>query len=53
MTALIQTLSRLSADTGAGNESLKEIAILCGGGLVVSILFAMYGPTLDLSTGFF
>jgi hypothetical protein len=32
-------------------ETLKTIAMFCGVGLLVSLLFATYG--LDLSTGFF
>jgi|ERR1700684_3401988 hypothetical protein len=51
MTALVQALSRLSAGTDVGTETLKLLAILSGAGLFVSILFATYG--LDLSPGFF
>jgi len=51
MTALVQALSRLSAGTGIETEIVKTLALLCGAGLLVSILFATYG--LDLSPGFF
>jgi hypothetical protein len=53
MAALVQALSRLSAGTDEKTESLKELAILSGAGLLVSILFAIYGPALDLSAAFF
>jgi len=50
MTALVQKLSQFShAETDI--DVLKMIAILCGAGLFVSLLFATYG--LDLSLGFF
>jgi|SRR5580704_17847145 hypothetical protein len=50
MAALVQALSRFgSADVEA--ETLKLLAIFCGVGLLVSVLFATYG--LDLSPGFF
>jgi hypothetical protein len=51
MTALVQTLSRLSATTNIETETLKLLALFCGAGLLVSILFATAG--LDLSPGFF
>ena len=50
MTALVQALSHISA-TEVRAEPLKIIAIFCGVGLFVSLLFASYG--LDLSPGFF
>ena len=51
MTALVQAISRLSANTNIETETLKMLAIFSGAGLFVSILFATYG--LDLSPGFF
>jgi hypothetical protein len=51
MAALVQALSRLSASTNVETETLKLLAIFCGAGLFVWILFATYG--LDLSPGFF
>jgi hypothetical protein len=50
MTALVQALSRFGS-TDVETETLKLLAIFCGAGLFVSILFATYG--LDLSPGFF
>jgi hypothetical protein len=51
MTALVQALSRLSTGTDIETGTLKALALLCGAGLFVSVLFASYG--LDLSPGFF
>jgi hypothetical protein len=51
MPALVQAVSRLSASTNVETETLKMLAIFCGAGLFISILFATYG--LDLSPGFF
>jgi hypothetical protein len=48
--AIAKVLSRASG-TDIDVETLKTIAILCGAGLFVSLLFASYG--LDLSPGFF
>jgi hypothetical protein len=50
MAALAKILSRASG-TEAEVETLKNIAMFCGVGLLVSLLFATYG--LDLSAGFF
>jgi hypothetical protein len=50
MTALVQAFSRLSS-VDVETETLKAVAMLCGVGLFVSLLFATYG--LDLSPGFF
>ena len=50
MAALVQALSQLGG-TDVETETLKLIAIFCGAGLFVSILFATYG--VDLSPGFF
>jgi hypothetical protein len=48
--AIARVLSRISG-TELEVEILKTIAIFCGVGLLVSLLFATYG--LDLSAGFF
>jgi hypothetical protein len=50
MTELVQALSRFGG-TNVEIETLKLLAIFCGAGLLVSIVFATYG--LDLSPGFF
>ena len=42
-------LPSFGADVGV--ETLKTIGMLCGAGLFVLLLFAIYG--LDLSPGFF
>lgn len=50
MAAIAKALSRaLGSDIGV--ETLKTLAMFCGVGLFVSLLFATYG--LDLSAGFF
>jgi hypothetical protein len=48
--AIARVLSRVSG-IGVEEETLKTIAMFCGVGLFVSLLFAAYG--LDLSAGFF
>jgi hypothetical protein len=48
--AIARALSRISG-TEVEVETLKTIAILCGVGLLVSLVVASYG--LDLSPGFF
>jgi hypothetical protein len=50
MAAIAKVLSRASG-TAVEVETLKTIAMFCGVGLLVSLLFATYG--LDLSAGFF
>ena len=50
MTAIARVLSRVSGHEVA-TDALKTIALFCGVGLMVSLLFATYG--LDLSAGFF
>jgi hypothetical protein len=50
MVALARVLSRASGRQ-VDVETLKTIAMFCGVGLTVSLLFASYG--LDLSPGFF
>jgi hypothetical protein len=53
MAALVQALSRVSAGTNEETETLKLVALFCCAGLLVSILFAIYGPAADLTSGFF
>ena len=50
MAAIARALDR-TLGIQADIESLKTIAIFCGGGLTVSLLLASYG--IDLSGGFF
>jgi hypothetical protein len=50
MAAIARVISRASG-TEVDVETLKTIAIFCGVGLFVSLVFATYG--LDLSAGFF
>jgi hypothetical protein len=50
MAMIIRVFSRALGDD-ADIETLKTIAMFCGVGLFVSLLFATYG--LDLSPGFF
>ena len=49
MTAIVQTLTR--AFSIGDINVLKQIALLCGAGLLVSLMMMAYG--LDLSPGFF
>lgn len=50
MTAIVYALSRVF-QPASEFEILKQIALLCGAGLLVSLLCLTYG--LDLSPGFF
>jgi len=50
MAAIVRVLSRASGTEGEV-ETLKTIAMFCGVGLLVSLLFASYG--LDLGAEFF
>jgi hypothetical protein len=50
MTAIAKVFSGVSG-TEVAVETMKTIAVFCGVGLLVSLLFATYG--LDLSAGFF
>jgi hypothetical protein len=49
MTAIVQTLAR--AFSFSEIDILKQIVLLCGAGLLVSLMALTYG--LDLSPGFF
>jgi hypothetical protein len=52
MAAIAKAFSRVFLETlSAEDEILKQLIMLCGAGLVVSILLMTYG--LDLSPGFF
>jgi hypothetical protein len=50
MTAIAHALSRAFQSTGEF-DILKQIALFCGAGLLVSLVCLSYG--LDLSPGFF
>jgi hypothetical protein len=50
MTAIAQAISRAFVAVNEA-ETLKQIAMLCGAGLLVSILMLAYG--IDLSPGLF
>ena len=50
MAAIAQALSRMIL-TVSEVEALKQFALLCGAGLLVSLLMMTYG--IDLSPGFF
>jgi ribose/xylose/arabinose/galactoside ABC-type transport system permease subunit len=51
MTALAKAVSRAFLSTSDDNETLKQIALFCAAGLLVSVLLLTYG--VDLSPGFF
>jgi hypothetical protein len=51
MTATVRAFSRALPATQTGAETLKTIALICGAGLVVSLLLAVNG--LDLGAAFF
>jgi hypothetical protein len=50
MTALVQAISRISR-TEIETDGFVMVAVFCGAGLLVSLIFASYG--LDLSAAFF
>jgi hypothetical protein len=50
MIAIAKNISRAIL-SGSNNEVLKQLALFCGAGLLVSLLLLSYG--LDLSPGFF
>ena len=43
-------LTREAAKAQATPHPLTLIALVCGAGLLVSILFAVYGPAVDFSS---
>jgi hypothetical protein len=51
MTAFAKTVSRAFLSTLDENETLKQIALFCAVGLLVSVLLLTYG--VDLGPGFF
>jgi hypothetical protein len=51
MAAIARVLSRAFPANQVEIETLKQLAMLCGAGLLLSLLFMTYG--LDLSPGFF
>jgi hypothetical protein len=51
MAALGRVLARAFPATSLEIETLKQLALFCGAGLLVSLLLMTYG--LDLSAGFF
>jgi hypothetical protein len=51
MAAIARVLSRTFPATKVEIKTLEQIAMLCGAGLVVSLLMMTYG--LDLTPGFF
>jgi len=50
MTAIVQVLSR-TFHSAQEIDVLKQIALFCGAGLLISLLLLSYG--VDLSPGFF
>jgi hypothetical protein len=50
MTAIASTLSRILV-SASEVETLKQLALFCGAGLLVSLLLLTWG--VDLSPGFF
>ena len=51
MAAIARVLSRAFPVTSPEAEILKQLGLLCGAGLLVSLLMMTYG--VDLSPGFF
>jgi hypothetical protein len=51
MAAIARVLSRTFPTTSLEAETLKQIGLLCGAGLLVSLLVMTYG--VDLGPGFF
>jgi hypothetical protein len=51
MTSIVKTFSNTTPAISSDLDILRTVAVFCGAGLVVSLLFASYG--LDLSQGFF
>jgi hypothetical protein len=41
-----------SAGTNEETETLELIVLFCGAGLLVFVLFAIYGPAMDLTSDF-
>jgi ribose/xylose/arabinose/galactoside ABC-type transport system permease subunit len=51
MAAVARAFSRVFFSTSSGFDALKTLLLLCGIGLLVSLLMLSYG--IDLSPGFF
>ena len=51
MTAIAKAVSRVFLSGSSNRNAFTEIAMLCGAGLLISVLFLTYG--LDLSPGLF
>ncbi|MEO6841262.1 MAG: hypothetical protein ABI192_10890 [Bradyrhizobium sp.] len=51
MAAIVRVLSRALPRESLEIEILKQVALFCGAGLLVSLLMLIYG--LDLSAGLF
>ncbi len=51
MAAIARVLARALPKASLESEILKQIALLCGAGLLVSLLMMTHG--VDLSPGFF
>jgi hypothetical protein len=51
MAAIVRVLARALPKESIEIEILKQLALFCGAGLLVSLLMMTYG--LDLSPGFF
>jgi hypothetical protein len=51
MAAIVRVLSRALPKESLEIEILKQVALFCGAGLLVSLLMLTYG--LDLSAGLF
>jgi hypothetical protein len=51
MAAIVRVLARALPRTSVEKEILKQLALFCGAGLLVSLLMMTYG--VDLSVGFF
>jgi hypothetical protein len=51
MAAIAKALSNAFPASSTDFDVLKTVAVFCGMGLLVSLIFASYG--LDLSAGFF
>jgi hypothetical protein len=51
MAAIARVLARNFPTTAVEVETLKQLAMFCGAGLLVSLILMTYG--LDLSPGFF
>jgi hypothetical protein len=51
MAAIAKVIARAFPATSSEADILKQIALLCGAGLLISLLMLTYG--LDIGAGFF